>query len=200
MAYITGANILAHPNIPTPLHGLAPRVIYGSGWWNKVRKLSYAQNDNRCWACGVHLSQAKYHQWLEAHEFYDIDYENGKMYFKHAVALCHSCHNFIHSQRLLAILKKGEIRREKAFDIVDRGLNICFENGVTPFIGSKGIIDELGLKWADYWTPEPSKVNWSDWRLVLDHKEYAPIWNTIDDWAKNYRVVLTEEDRQKWYH
>lgn len=182
--------ILAHPNIPKPLHGVAPRAIMGTGWWNNKRKVAYAQHNQRCWACGIHKSQADFHQWLEAHEFYEIDYKNGKMYFKEVVALCHACHNFIHSQRLYAILKKGEISRDRAYFIINRGLDLCFENGVTPYIGLKDIVEELGLVWENYWEPEATDVAWADWRLVFEGKEYGPVHETIEAWAEHYNVEL----------
>lgn len=187
-----GAIILAHSNIPKPLHGLAPRGIYGNAWWEKVRKVAYNQKSNHCWACGVHKSQAEFHQWLEAHEYYEIDYAHGKMEFVQVVALCHACHNFIHSQRLLSILRKGEVSRSKAYRIIDRGLDICFENGVTPYIGVKDIVEELGLTWTNYWEPEPHDIPWGDWRLVLHGEEYEPLYKNKQEWADHYGVTLED--------
>ena len=51
--------------------------------------------------------EAKYHQWLEAHEDYDIDYETGEVNIKQIIPLCHSCHNFIHSGRLWMVNHVG---------------------------------------------------------------------------------------------
>lgn len=33
--------ILCQPNVPTPLHGMAPRVVFGESWWNMKRQAAY---------------------------------------------------------------------------------------------------------------------------------------------------------------
>ena len=99
--------LLLHPNIPKPLHGLAPRAILGDSWWGEQKEKARRKSDNCCQACGVFPRQAKYHQWLETHECYSI-YANGKVEFKTCVSLCHSCHNFIHDGRMQMMVKSGE--------------------------------------------------------------------------------------------
>lgn len=188
--------ILSHPNIPKPLHGLAPRVILGAGWWRKERTDAIARQNSRCACCGVHLQDAEFHQWLEAHEFYNIDFVNGVATYSHAVALCHACHQFIHSGRLLAVLRKGEISHERVYRIVDRGLDLCFENSVTPYIGLQPLVEHLDINWTSFWEPD-FYAPWANWKLIIDDLEYSG-FETIEDWADFYQSEITDEERLKW--
>lgn len=58
-------DLLTHPNIPKPLHGLNPRTVMGDSWWGRRRREAYAKGKYCCWACGVHRWRAKYHRQLE---------------------------------------------------------------------------------------------------------------------------------------
>jgi hypothetical protein len=188
--------ILAHPNIPKPLHGLAPRTIFGATWWKNERADAIAKQESRCASCGVHLQDAEFHHWLEAHEYYDIDFATGKAVYKEAVALCHSCHQFIHSGRLLAVLEKGEISFDRVHRIVDKGLDLCFAFDVIPYVGLQPLVEYLGIPWQSFWQPD-FYAPWSEWRLVVDGKEYKG-FDTIEDWAEKYNAEITEEDRLLW--
>ena len=116
--------ILLHPNIPKPLHGVNPRSIMGQEWWDVQRRIAYASTEYHCAACGVHKSEAEYHQWLEAHELYEFDYPKGRLTMIEIVPLCHACHNFIHSGRMTALVDKGEMEESKRKAILKRGNNI----------------------------------------------------------------------------
>ena len=80
--------ILLHPNIPKPLHGINPRTVMGQAWWDVERKKAYAAAGFKCEACGVVKKDAMFHQWLEAHEYFDYDYDCGVLRLKKLVALC----------------------------------------------------------------------------------------------------------------
>ena len=97
--------LLFHPNIPKPLHGLAPRIILGETWWQTTKKEAKAKLNQHCWACGIHKSSSKYHQWLEAHECYSINYGLGRVEYVGTCALCHACHNYIHDGRMLMMVE-----------------------------------------------------------------------------------------------
>jgi hypothetical protein len=176
--------ILLHPNIPKPLHGLNPRTILGEDWWNITRQEAYKKNNYCCWACGVHKSKAKYHQWLEAHECYEIDYKTGKSTLKMVAALCHSCHNYVHSGRMNMMLEKGEITRDFFIDICNHGDHLT--DSIKSCPEELVFLQRTLYNLAELKTQKIATVKWEDWRLILDGKEYKPIHKTYDDWVKFY--------------
>ncbi len=119
--------ILLCPNIPKPMHGLAPRVIMGSSWWDKTRKEAYASTNRRCMACGVHKYKAKARKWLEGHELYQTDYRLGRLTYLETVPLCHFCHNYIHDGRLQMLLERGQIHHQKYAAIIQHGNRVLAE-------------------------------------------------------------------------
>lgn len=161
--------ILMHPNIPKPLHGMAPRAILGADWWDIERKKAYASTDFHCAACGVHKNEAEYHRWLEAHELYAFNYPKGRMTFKEIVPLCHACHNFIHSGRMRALVNKGEMDKAKMILILARG--------------------EKLLKDSKLKRPKPpTKVAaWDQWRLILNGQEYKGKFKSFQEWMDFYK-------------
>ena len=159
---------LTHPNIPKPLHGQNPRTILGQAWWDKRRKIAYAENNYCCWACGISKYNAKYHHWLEGHESYLIDYKRGEARLEKIIALCHSCHNFIHSGRLEMITMKGECSEEKYSDIMNHGYSILRVAGLHTI--------ELDSKIA----------KWDKWHLVIEGNKYYSKFKDIEDWADYY--------------
>jgi hypothetical protein len=164
--------ILTHPNIPKPLHGISPRTINGDAWWNSTRREVYASDDYHCIACGVYKYDALIHQWLEAHEYYEIDYKKGTMVCKSIEPLCHCCHSFIHSGRLENIAGK-EKSISDVVDILERGFTILSQFNLKCFPGTFDFA--LRLK-ANTFGVRPykidSKVPWNKWRFIWNGKEY----------------------------
>lgn len=162
--------VLLCPNVPKPLHGLAPRVVLGKDWWDVTRVAAYRSTLYHCIACGVHKSQAKEHKWLEGHETYHIDYLIGRMYYVETVPLCHYCHNYIHSGRMQSLVGAGLMDAGKYQHVINHG---------------NKVIREAGLKHrAEYSGPEPA--DWADWRLVIDGQEYGPAFKSFAEWCKSY--------------
>ena len=163
--------ILLHPNIPKPLHGTNPRTILGHMWWDKQRHQAYKKHGFCCHACGIPVYNAKYSSILEAHECYRIDYKQGTMEFIEIVALCYSCHNYIHSGMLMIA---GNVTKEKYIDIIKHGIRLT-----TPLYAKL--------------IPNPYIVNfsgahakWEDWRLVINNKKYTGKFKNFTEWINYY--------------
>lgn len=191
--------ILLHPNIPKPLHGLNPRSIMGQEWWDVERQKAYASTNFHCLACGVHKSRAIIHKWLEAHEYYNFDYPHGTITIEKIIPLCHACHNFIHSGRLMKLLFRGEVSEQTFWEIVKHGVSLLHKNslGHNPFM--LGVIRQVSdafpyPKWvAPLLTIAPKypsggeNVPWGDWRLIFNGKSYAPLHKSFEEWKKYYK-------------
>lgn len=160
--------ILTSPNIPQPMHGLAPRTILGENWWNRTRRACYKSTNFHCIACGVHKYQARNRQWLEGHEVYDIDYLLGRMTFVEVVPLCTFCHNYIHDGRLRWLLETGKVHHAKYAAIIQHG---------------DKVLREAGLIRETYNGPT---ADWEDWRLVIDGAEYEPLYKSFEDWRREF--------------
>lgn len=178
--------ILSHPNIPLPLHGLSPRVINGDAWWNKVRQETYKKYDYHCLACGTPKILAKGHQWLEAHEYYDIDYKKGTMVCKEIVPLCHYCHNFIHSGRLLAVMGK-EKSVEEVRAILEHGFALLAQISLRAFPGTIALAKQVGANTFGV-TAYAVKdcVSWEKWRFIWNGKEYFSKFKNVEELNKFY--------------
>ena len=206
--------ILRHPNIPKPLHGVAPRVVKGREWWDITRQKAYEESGFRCWACGVERaprSQGAFFipdfdeiedpVWLEAHEYYDINYKTGRVRLAEVVALCHECHNFIHSGRLLAIWRKKEISPKKALGILEHGFEVLGKAGLQPqaqaavtWMTIQGYSEESirkmlyskGLIGSDDYIEPWEAVPWSQWHLEIDGECYYSRFQNYNEWAAHY--------------
>jgi hypothetical protein len=174
-------SILCHPNIPKPLHGINPRTIYGKDWWDVERRKTYAQNDFHCSACGVYKQDALFHHWLEAHEFYLFDYTRGWVIFDHLVPLCHACHNFIHDGRMRMMVDRGDMSQSKYIQIINHGMAVLKQAGLAKARQARH--------------NHPSHVEWQDWRMVVDGKEYGPSSPSFEAWlAGEWRNWRPEHD------
>ncbi len=179
---------LTHPNIPKPLHGMNPRTLLGKEWWDEKRQEAYAKHDYHCWACGIHKRYAAFHQWLEGHESYDINYRTGRVELKEIIALCHICHNFIHSGRMQIMYQKGKMSRNKIILILTNGFSILDQAGLEPFYGTVDFWNYLmGDNRKAVYPPANAKdAKWSEWHLVIEGKKYYSQFKDIEDWREHY--------------
>jgi hypothetical protein len=188
MNLVLRPELLQHPNIPKPLHGMAPRVIKGQEWWDVTRQKAYASTNYHCLACGVHKTAAKYHQWLEAHEDYTIDYKNGIMNVKEIIPLCHSCHNFIHCGRLWMVNRKTKQGLLKILEVMNHGMTILRDNNLPMHYHAAMMCDHLGINYeCDVMTMEGIEdVAWDKWHLILDGQKYYSKFKDIIEWHQYY--------------
>lgn len=194
----TEPEILLHPNIPKPLHGLNPRSIMGEEWWNTERQKAYASTQYHCLACGVHKSKAEFHKWLEAHEYYKFNYPIGEIEIEKIIPLCHSCHNFIHNGRLMKLLFSGTVSPERFWAIVRHGVVVLRENNLphNPFMLSvlRAVSDAFIVpSWVRPLLTAPihfphggEDIPWGDWRLRFNGELYEPIHKSYSDWKLYY--------------
>jgi hypothetical protein len=165
--------ILMMPTIPVALHGISPRTINGDTWWNKTRKEVYNSTDNHCICCGKSKENASLKR-LEAHEYYNIDYNKFEVSLIEIVPLCHYCHNFIHSGRLSMIIgsEKSEYQVKQ---ILEHGFKILSENNLKcfPFTLEFGKI--LGCNTYNvqsYNINLNSNLTDLDWKFIYNGKIY----------------------------
>lgn len=180
--------ILTHPNVPKPLHGISPRTIMGKEWWDIERQKVYASTDYHCAACGVHKTQAKGPKWLEGHEYWDIDYKTGVCKIESIEPLCHYCHNFIHNGRLAMVMGKDKTKDE-VIDILKHGLNILSKNKLKGFYGIELLCEKLGVDTlgVKFYVPKINpNLEWLDYKLVWNGKEYKSKFKSMTEWANHY--------------
>jgi len=186
--------ILCHPHIPKPMHGLSPRTIMGQEWWNIERQKVYASTEYHCAACGVHKRDAKGFKWLEAHEYWKIDYEKGICEILSIEPLCHYCHNFIHSGRLSMVINKDKSKKE-VMEILEHGFRILSEHKLKCFPFTLDLAKQLKCKTfrvKPYEMPEEKMpwekgyIRWGDWKLVWEGKVYWSKFKSFEEWRKHY--------------
>jgi hypothetical protein len=170
--------VLLCPNTPQPMHGVVPREILGSRWWNATRQAAYESTAFHCVACGVSKYQAKAHQWLEGHEIYKADYQQGLWTYIETVPLCHYCHNYIHDGRLLWLLQRGQITQGRYVSILQHGDRVLEAAGL--FRLSHAERDKLILAA----NAEGLIAPWGKWRLILNGRRYPPKFRTYAAWVK----------------
>lgn len=175
--------LLLAPNIPRPLHGLAPRTVLGDAWWNKTRKEAYKSTYYHCAACGVHKLKAKGHQWLEGHEVYETDYAAGTSTYIETVPLCHYCHSFIHDGRLQRLVEQGKLSAGKYRAVIEHGQTVLRKAGLSK----QKVMEELGVLIVNL-ELSGDLPKWDDWRLIIDGKSYKPKYKTEEQWRIAFNV------------
>jgi hypothetical protein len=168
--------VLLQCNVPQPLHGMAPRTVLGSNWWNETRQACYRSTDYHCQACGVAKHLAAGRPLLDCHEEYEIDWVKGRMKYIGCVPLCQRCHAYIHDGRLRALMEKGEITQQHYCTVIQHGERVLREAGLKRLNQDdreEAIELSLGGK---------PICPWEKWRLVIGRKTFPPKFKTREEW------------------
>jgi hypothetical protein len=123
-AHFIRPELLLHPQIPARLYGVNPRTLRGSEWWDATRREIYGINNFCCWACGRHKSEDYFHQWLEAHEWFSFNTTTCVATIVEVVALCHTCHRYIHQGLAYRDYVAGTLSYEDMRRILLHGLKV----------------------------------------------------------------------------
>ena len=197
-----GAKILTMPNIPQPLHGLAPRTILGKPTWDHMRKACYYNANYTCQACGKQLGRGECH----AHELYTYNYFSGDAKFERCVCLCELCHvRGIHSGRALTMYKKGNplMPKHRLLEGAENLFRILHEYNLAhpdeePLRAYATFIDyakwpplqkemlELIKKYDVKFYQEDIKhmAKWDKWSLRMGNKSFPTPYANQDEWAE----------------
>lgn len=206
-----GAPLLCMPNVPKPMHHLAPRTIEGQAKWNLMRTKCYMDADYTCQACGKYLGAGK----CQAHELYSINWTQQISRFERCVCLCRDCHNFIHSGRTITMYKKGEKGYTKeylqkiakhAFRLIkdyndwrkdalrsDEFYSIygtLIEWLKDPELGKwiEPMVNKYGIKFYGPFKAYEDIDHWGKWRLEYNGKSYEPKYKTVREWKEAMNV------------
>lgn len=173
-----GAKILTMPNIPTPLHGLAPRTILGKSTWDHMRKRCYFEAGYKCQACGK--APAK-NETCHAHELYTYNYVTGTAKFERCVCLCPTCHVLgIHSGRALTMYKKGNPLMPKS-----RLLK-----------GAENLFKVL----HEYNVAHPNEEPLRAYGTFIDYARFEPLREEMLELIKKYDIKFYREDSDTMAH
>jgi hypothetical protein len=161
--------ILASDPLPLPIHGLAPRVVLGSEWWDTVRFAAYKSTNYHCLACSVLRGSTDWCRYLEGHEVYDIDRLLGRAVYVETVPLCLRCHAFVHPGYLRIKLLEHVITQHEYDEINQYCRGIMQKYNIHP---------QISINTDD--------ADWSEWRMVVGGKEYPSLFKDFEAYRKHY--------------
>lgn len=197
-----GAPHLCQPNIPHPLHSLAPRTIMGPTEWNKARTACYEACDRHCEVCGVECPSGR----MDAHELYSFNYHTKTAIFVRLIGLCKTCHSFIHSGRAITCYKQHLPlwTTQVMLDTAEHGFNLvsewnrrhpdnppyrCYQTFLDwlkePSLAEplQKMIDQYGIEF--YYTPKTDKKSdWMQWKLLYNDTEYYSPYRSQAEWQR----------------
>lgn len=198
------ARIISMPNVPLPLHTVAPRNILGKQTWDRMRRRCYYEAGYKCEVCGAEVGKDIEKKDYHAHELYSIDYITGESRFIRCVGLCAKCHLLsIHSGRMYTMFKRGNPMMpaskvidgaEHTFSLVNRWelqhpgeelrlFATWVEMARDKVIGEEitSLIEKYNVRF--YGAPK-NGASWGEWKLILGGREYPSPFKDEADWRE----------------
>ena len=136
-------------SIVKPLYGISPRTVFGNKAWQITRQHCYKKSGDRCQACGIHKSQAPFKKQVEAHEYYEIFWDDGCVTLREIVSLCPECHGVIHHRRRASMVKDGSMSKWYSDYVDNHGKRILTAAGLPLRID-----------------PPENKIPWGEWYFL----------------------------------
>ena len=197
--------LIAMPNLPKPLHGMAPRTLLGKPAWDEMRKSCYEAAGMKCEVCGAEVGKDIKKIQLHAHEVYNIDYKKGTSTFVRCVALCARCHlGGIHTGRAITLFKHNNplypkefllSGAENAFKLVyeynqeHHGADVRLYSTFLDYLKNddlrpemERLIDNYRVKF--YEEDKKSLADWGKWKLIIGNKEYLTKYENYQAWEE----------------
>lgn len=184
-ALFSNPRILQCPPVPVPLRGVNPRTIKGTEWWDEIRRAAYALNNYNCHACAVYCTDDPIKPILEGHELYEVDYDQYVLKYIKTVALCHSCHSYVHPGYMLYRMKRGWLTKMQVRTVLYTRYGILYKEQLKPQRPTR--ILQLNLRGHPYKeaveqakkeetlvVPDDATqiLNWRKWKLELEGAFY----------------------------
>lgn len=194
--------LIAMPNIPKPLHSVAPRTVLGPTEWDKMRKACYEAANDTCEICGERPNNLRARH---GHEVYEIDYEKGISRFVRVFCVCYLDHlGAIHTGRAITLWKgKNPLYptefllagAEKAFTIISSYNHDHPEadlRAYSTFIEylkydelREPMLELIGKHNIKFYMEDPKKVApWGQWKLIIGDEEYPTPYKNEKEWKK----------------
>lgn len=213
--------ILSMPNVPKPLHTMAPRTILGGPTWERMRKRCYYDAGYKCEACGYEPEKGKLH----AHELYEVDYDKCTSKFVRCVALCNKCHTEpgVHTGRAYTMYKQGNVLmpRQKLLEGVEHIFKLVNEYNQHRPEGEEEL--RLFATFVQYWkdntlredmerlikqynikfynVPPTETERWGEWKLIIGNKEHPTKFASMQEWEEamshNTRMGRQKSEEEK---
>lgn len=207
----TGIPLITMPNVPRPLHGegMQPRTIFGKSTWDLMRKSAYYNAGYKCEICGREPKKGDLH----AHELFSYDYGKQTGKFERVVAICRTCHDGIHSGRLITMLKNKNPLYPKSYvlKVVENCFNLVHEYNLehkdaplrvyktyleylnVPELQSEmsALIEKNDIKF--YGEKLPKSKQWKGWKVIVGKNTYDSPYKSQGEWEEAMEKANTKD-------